>query len=577
MKKRKICRILCGTCSFVLAFVLILSAATASFAWFMQTVFKNLTNEFSASSIVSYFGGGTGTENDPYIINKPEHLYNLAWLQNMGKFDSTTHFKLVADIDMAGGLHGKDETMTSGAIPPIGSSGNPFIGHFNGNGHVISNLWVSTVINDWKEHPEGNTGYSSTHVGMFGYVSEGAIVENFILDRVEVKSHINATIGIICGYADADISNIGVYNGILTVESGVTCQSDYSLLGEVGPNVNWKDKPAIGEGTGGSGGDLVISSEQFVGQITGGSVAAGSSLAVDGALEGTAFYVGALNVSNATGNKNPGIYYKTGNGTYETFTPNSTTTQKNIYAAYEYYKKNGRKFLTANAVPSVTSVTINGTATQMPVNCVWFKPVSAGTAGLAFAKTNNSKDRTMMIYKYRRNQDGTLTELTDERTSFTLPKSLDNGSIIYYEATVEAGYEYAIGVGEGSTDGTAGFIALMLAGTDESFGNNPNGSKTFQNIDYIVRTDVDVSADTYTSHRTLLQIPSGTTTAQGSIYYTAVGNEGNSTVNYYVPSSMGITVSDVSQTKQSTAASFATPPFYKRDDGSTSTASEPSG
>lgn len=182
-----------------------------------------------------------------------------------------------------------------------------------------------------------------------------------------------------------------------------------------------------------------------------------------------------------------------------------------------------------------------------------------------------------MIYKYRRNQDGTLTELTDERTSFTLPKSLDNGSIIYYEAAVEAGYEYAIGVAEGSTDGTAGFIALMLAGTDESFGNNPNGSKTFQNIDYIVRTDVDVSADTYTSHRTLLQIPSGTTTAQGSIYYTAVGNEGNSTVNYYVPSSMGITVSDVSQTKQSTAASFATPPFYKRDDGSTSTASEPSG
>lgn len=569
---------------FVLAvMVLVFSVATPTLSWFVRAIYRQLTDAFAASSIVSYFAGGTGTETDPYQITMPKHLYNLAWLQNSGVFDATTHFVLKNDINMAGSISGQDTT--GGAIPPIGTNENPFIGHFDGNGCVISNLWVSTDINDWKERPEGVTGYSSTHVGLFGAISGDAIVENFNLDRVEIKSHIDATIGIICGYADANISGVGVYNGILTVTSGVTCQSEYSLLGEISPNVNWVDKPTVGTGSGegdsGSGGDLVITPEQFS-KITGKSVAAGKALAVDGALAGTAFYAGTLAVVKPNGGTI--ALYDMRSGSPATFTPDPNASnykaQQKVLEAYQQYQSgNYQLYMYPAAVPSVSTtvgVTINGNTVQIPTNGIWFKPQAAGTAALAFAKTNNNADKNMAIYKYQRNADGTLTQV--QKDTFVLPKSgLKNGAIVYYEyeiteADVQAGYEYVIGAADNeSAGGDAGFVALVLAGTDTSTGDNPGGSgenpgatRKVMNVDYVVSTDVDVSADTYEIHQTLLEITSGTTTVQGTIYYKAVGAVGASTVNYYVPS-MGISVTDISQAKQSAAASDASQ-FAPRDE-----------
>ena len=574
---------------FVLAvMVLVFSVATPSLAWFARAIYRQLTDAFAASSVVSYFAGGTGTEGDPYQITMSKHLYNLAWLQNSGVFDATTHFVLNNDIDMAGSINGQDTT--GGAIPPIGTNTQPFVGHFDGNGCVISNLWVSTDINDWKERPEGVTGYASTHVGLFGAISGDAIVENFNLDRVEIKSHIDATIGIICGLVDANISGVGVYNGILTVASGVTCQSEYSLLGEISSNVNWVDKPTVGTGSGegdsGSGGDLVIDPAHFD-MITGSSVAAGSALAVDGALTGTAFYVGQLTVKTP-GGPAPVLYdmteYKT-NGTVKKFAVDTAAdnadAQQKILEAYNDYKTN-KRYLYSSGVPSASatvtaSYTINGEARQItiPANGVWFKPQAAGTAALAFAKSNNNADKTMAIYKYQRN-GGTLTQV--DKTTFVLPKAgFKNGYIVYYEyeiteADVEAGYEYVIGASNtGATDGSVGFVAMALAGTDTSSGDNPGGSgenpgatRKVMNVDYVVGTEVQVSAADYEIHQTLLQIPSGTTTAEGTIYYKAVGEVGASTVNYYVPS-MGISVTDISQAKQSAAASD-TSQFAPRDE-----------
>ena len=35
-----------------------------------------------------YFESGNGSKDNPYIISQPVHLYNLAWLQDLGYFDS---------------------------------------------------------------------------------------------------------------------------------------------------------------------------------------------------------------------------------------------------------------------------------------------------------------------------------------------------------------------------------------------------------------------------------------------------------------------------------------------------------
>ncbi len=239
--------------SIALAVLLILSLITTSVAWFANFIEVHTEGEFEASSIVSYFAGGDGTETDPYIVMTPKHLYNLSWLQNQGAFDGKKFYFQVSDlvgnpvtIDMAGMIYGSDSEHKTGAIPPIGTKEKPFEGYLNGCGSVIKNLWVSTRKADWKEQPEGAGDYSSKYVGLFGAIGGEAIIEDFILDTVEVTTHINgAKVGIICGYVNAMVRNVGVYNGIISVVDGAVCTSNYSLLGEKDARIVWDDMPKV--------------------------------------------------------------------------------------------------------------------------------------------------------------------------------------------------------------------------------------------------------------------------------------------------------------------------------------------
>ena len=188
----------------VILSILLSSFITASVAWFSAILKAQTNGDFGGSSMVSYFAGGDGTKLKPYIISNARHLYNLSWLQNMGVFDNRHPYFKVADangnpttIDMAGQLTNDG---VSGAIPPIGSYNKPFKGEFNGNGSVIENLWVSTDPADWKRMPQGleaefDTSSEVDYVGLFGSISDTAIVYNFNLDKIEVKTHIDATVG----------------------------------------------------------------------------------------------------------------------------------------------------------------------------------------------------------------------------------------------------------------------------------------------------------------------------------------------------------------------------------------------
>ena len=151
------------------------SLLSASIAWFAAVVHIEGEGEFSGASIVAYFADGDGTERDPYIIAEAHHLYNLAWLQNSGVFSDKKYYFKVCNLDgspknlnMAGEISGTQTS--SGAIPPIGTKENPFIGEFDGAGSTISNLWVSTLRSDWKEQPEGAGDYESEYVGLFGAI-----------------------------------------------------------------------------------------------------------------------------------------------------------------------------------------------------------------------------------------------------------------------------------------------------------------------------------------------------------------------------------------------------------------------
>ena len=113
------------------------------------------------------FGGGTGTQQDPWLITSQADLIALAEFLNSGNaetFDAENvgvgnchgyYFKQTADIDLTGVTW-----------EPIGYSGNYyFAGNYDGDGHTISNT-TSTGKNDAD-------GFATA--GIFGWVAFGSV------------------------------------------------------------------------------------------------------------------------------------------------------------------------------------------------------------------------------------------------------------------------------------------------------------------------------------------------------------------------------------------------------------------
>ena len=98
-----------------------------------------ITNNVMTSLIItSNIFGGTGTESSPYIISTPTQLETFATLYNASELVSDCYVELGDDINCAG-LQG---------FEPIGTPEMPFIGHFDGASHKISNLLYETGSED---------------------------------------------------------------------------------------------------------------------------------------------------------------------------------------------------------------------------------------------------------------------------------------------------------------------------------------------------------------------------------------------------------------------------------------------
>jgi mucin-19 len=72
------------------------------------------------------YGGGTGEPDDPYQIRTPEQFRDIAYYAP----DWTSHFALMADIDLAG--------IAPAEILPVGNALYPFKGTFDGNHRTIT-------------------------------------------------------------------------------------------------------------------------------------------------------------------------------------------------------------------------------------------------------------------------------------------------------------------------------------------------------------------------------------------------------------------------------------------------------
>lgn len=239
------------------------AAITGSIAWFTPTAsISKEDNQVDGSTLGAYFAYGNGSPtsaqnpNDRvYGITNPRHLYNLAWLQYLGFFNKSAsdggkqfYFELADNIDMTGWV-----------LPPIGTENKPFIGNFNGNGYVVSNLTISNRFNDYDKHPSDvNLGnFEQPHIiGFFGvigdynsewnntyYSSAANEFKNTGLSGITIHTYTQSTLmGIAAGYVSAGMSNIAVDASTLNIDNSITNStvsfggktnniSDFSLVG----------------------------------------------------------------------------------------------------------------------------------------------------------------------------------------------------------------------------------------------------------------------------------------------------------------------------------------------------------
>ena len=81
------------------------------------------------------FAGGTGTEEDPYVIE------TAAQLNEMRNYLDGNHFRLNADIDLTDWLA---QNSADNGWEPVGANPDAGItGSFDGNGHVISGFYIN--------------------------------------------------------------------------------------------------------------------------------------------------------------------------------------------------------------------------------------------------------------------------------------------------------------------------------------------------------------------------------------------------------------------------------------------------
>ena len=226
-----------------------LGVTMSTISWFSNLVVIDnaygTNTQIEGSTMGAYFAYGngipTGDGNKVYGINKPRHLYNLAWLQYLGYFDNKQggpQFYFEIDPNMEGDLD-----MSGWVLPPIGTEDHPFVGNFNGNGKTIKNLTVSNNFGDYNTYPNDVSEWNSTNhkqphiLGLFGVVgnynskytvgnafSTSVIqVKNTGLTNINVKTAVkDSLMGLVAGYVEGSLLNVAVDSGSLDVDKTAT-------------------------------------------------------------------------------------------------------------------------------------------------------------------------------------------------------------------------------------------------------------------------------------------------------------------------------------------------------------------
>lgn len=112
--------------------------------------------QYTINDVANAFADGAGTESNPYQIATLDQL-------NAVRYYPSAHFIQIADIDASSTL-----TWNSGAgWAPIPN----FAGKYNGDGHTVSNLYISRSV--------------TSYIGLFGQTNSGSEIKDLGLENVD--------------------------------------------------------------------------------------------------------------------------------------------------------------------------------------------------------------------------------------------------------------------------------------------------------------------------------------------------------------------------------------------------------
>jgi len=159
------------------------------------------------------YSGGSGTLSDPYqIANKADLKYlsdnDTEWSKNFIQTVDISFDSL--DFASSGSFY-----YAGKGFSPIGNPTTQFTGSYNGNYHVIQNLYINR--------------YFQTFVGLFGFVSSGATVSNLGCSNLNITGANNT--GGLAAENDGIINNCyssGVVNGDFTA-GGLVGENDGTI------------------------------------------------------------------------------------------------------------------------------------------------------------------------------------------------------------------------------------------------------------------------------------------------------------------------------------------------------------
>lgn len=226
---------------------LLVSSICVSLAWLASATTELNISGLDGGVISQYFHCGDGSENNPFVITRPIHLYNMTELyKNLDGFaEESYYFQLGYNLDNSNTLkffsyddYGKiiDDTFVTSLnmnyysdLMPIGDEENPFSSTFDGSSLIIDNLHIS--------------GEGISDIGVFGYVTEDATIKDLYINNLDIDvsgaidnnhdiHHTNAYVGYLAGHIDdaTCFENTYVNNCEITGSSCYT-KNDWGYFG----------------------------------------------------------------------------------------------------------------------------------------------------------------------------------------------------------------------------------------------------------------------------------------------------------------------------------------------------------